>query len=838
MKKNKKILFAVLIVMLLAMAVAACGGGDKTVPTAAPDVIITKAPEATPTKAPEGTPTPESPITQEGDVWERIQEKGVMVVGTSADYPPFEYYNKDFEIDGFDIALINEIAEKLGVKTEIVDIAFDGLADALALGQIDVAIAAISITPEREAYVDFSQVYFVSEDAFIAKKGANLPPIKRVRDLATLRVGVQKGSIFEHWLEDRLINTNLMPETNLFIYGDIKQAYKDLQDGRVDVIVMDKPAAEQALNEGDFEIVASGLHRELYGIAMAKGQHDLRTKINQALTVLLRNHVVDKLAKEYLHIDPGEIVPVPTPTPAPAEPQPTPTPPQGCYDGMAYVSDLNYDDQNMHNPPVLNPGEAFQKGWRIKNTGTCTWDSSYFLDYVSGNTDGARMGGQPTAIQGQVAPGQTYDIYVNLVAPVKPGVYQGFWQMHDGNGEGFGERVYVGIRVPDQPTPTPFPTATPSADINFWTDNVNLTQGQCTVNHWRTQNVQAVYYYHDGQNWQNHGVAGTGDVQECPTASMNYYLRVVHRDGSVEQQAIRINVTPAVDAPHINYFAVDPPGQIALGQCVNLRWEVVGNVSQVNIYSNDRVLWQQAPFRGTLQDCPGAVGNYNYRVEASGPGGVSQANHLLTVTDQPTPTPAPTQVPQPIIYSFSVEPTNIAAGMCVTIGWNTGGATSYVRVLRNGQVILDGVGLQGSQQDCLNTPGQYAYELQASAPQGETATANVNVQVDPVQPTQSPPPDIKYLAVTSDGKTPISSIKLGECVYVTYDFSGDSLASVTLFRNDQPIDQGMTAPGSTYDCITDPSMTVNGMVIYKLKVDSEFGGSAVREAQLMVASPK
>jgi hypothetical protein len=107
-----------------------------------------------------------------------------------------------------------------------------------------------------------------------------------------------------------------------------------------------------------------------------------------------------------------------------------------------------------------------------------------------------------------------------------------------------------------------------------------------------------------------------------------------------------------------------------------------------------------------------------------------------------------------------------------------------------------------------------------------------------VQPTQAPPPQIAYLAITSDGKNPISSIMLGQCVYVTYDFSGDSLAAATLFRNNEPVSYDLTAPGSYYDCITDMNMTQNGLVIYKLKVDSEFGGSAVREAQLMVASPK
>ena len=729
---SRKLTWLLFVIFFVGL-VAGCAASEA-VPTIAPENIITPTQSSASASPPAATTTPSPHAggqpTPGNDVWARIQQRGRMVVGTSADYPPFEYYTEDFKIDGFDIALIKEVGQRLGVQVEVVDIAFDGLADALALDQIDVAIAAISITPAREEAFDFSQVYFVSEDAIVAKPGANLPPITRVEDLATLRVGVQKGSVFEDWLEDQLVKVGLMPETNLFIYGDVKQAIPDLEAGRVDVLIMDRPVAELAVQEKGVQLVASGLHRELYGIAMAKGMETLRTKINQTLSEMLRTHVIDDLVREYLHVDPGSLEPVPTPTPMPPQPLPTPTPPQGCFDGLAYVEDLSYDDQNMTNPPVLNPGEVFRKGWRVKNTGTCTWDSSYVLDFVFGNVEGARMGGQPTSIQGTVAPGQTYDIYVDLVAPVKAGIYQGFWQMHDNLGQAFGQRVYVGIRVPSQPTPTPYPTATPSPLVDFWTDQATLVQGQCTVNHWRTQNVQAVYYYHDGQNWQDHGVSGIGDVQECPSQSINYYLRVVHQDGSIEQRVLPISVTPAMDAPQINYFLVEPPGQIGLGQCVVLRWEVLGNVTNVNLLSNDRILWQGAPFRGSLQDCPASAGQYSYLVEAQGPGGISRTSHLTNVVDQPLPTPTPPPASQPIIYAFSVEPTNIAAGMCVTIGWQTGGSTSRVQVLRNNQVILDGVPLAGTQQDCISAAGMYEYVLRAIDPLGQAATATVNVQVD------------------------------------------------------------------------------------------------------------
>ena len=85
------------------------------------------------------------------DSWERVKAAGQMVVGTAADYPPFEYYVREGEIDGFDIALMDEIGRRLGVAIEYRDYAFDGLGRCLQLGQLDAAIAAISVTPERQA---------------------------------------------------------------------------------------------------------------------------------------------------------------------------------------------------------------------------------------------------------------------------------------------------------------------------------------------------------------------------------------------------------------------------------------------------------------------------------------------------------------------------------------------------------------------------------------------------------------------------------------------------------------------------------------------------------------
>ena len=128
-------------------------------------------------------------------------------------------------------------------------------------------------------------------------------------------------------------------------------------------------------------------------------------------------------------------------------PSAAPTPP-ACLNGLAWVAHLNLDDQNMMAPPVLQPGQAFTKGWRLRNAGTCLWSPDFTLTYRTGNTPAAQMGGSDLKIGKVVAPGETIDFSINLVAPSASGTYLGIWQMTDASGTPFGERIWVGVRVP------------------------------------------------------------------------------------------------------------------------------------------------------------------------------------------------------------------------------------------------------------------------------------------------------------------------------------------------------------------------------------------------------
>lgn len=688
------------------------------------------------------TPTPTAVVD---DSWTRVQAAGTLLVGTSADYPPFAYYTEEFQLDGLDIALIREIGRRLGVNVEIQDMAFEGLPGALQLRQIDVAIAALSITPERQETLDFSHVYFVSEDALLARQDQTFQ-ISSLNDVIGQRIGVQAGTIYEEWLQTSLVNNGLAPAGNLFVYERIDQAIGDLRENRIDLVALDAQPAQDAAAQGGVTIAARGLNRQLFAIAFPKGANALQTQINNVLLQMQNEGQLAALIAQYTGLDPDDVVPPPTSTPTPlpsATPvAPTATPPVPptavpCINGMRYVADLNLDDRNMTAPPLVAPGQAFQKGWRISNNGTCTWNSSYRLVYINGNVPEASMGGQPTPIQGMVTTSQAYDVYVNLIAPLQPGTYQGFWQMVDGQGRPFGDRIWVGIRVPAPATPTPPPTQTPSPNINFSADRTTILQGQCATLSWDVQNVRETYLYAEGEEWQFNPVPAAGTRTVCPQRTTIYSLRVVKFDNSVEVRQVTIYVNPAPNAPVIAQFVANP-AQITTGQCVIVQWDVRGEVSRVMITANNNLIWDAAPRSGSIQNCPSGPGSVTYAIQADGPGGSSRGQQFVNVASPATATPAPTQPPAaPIINVFNVTPAQIQTGQCVQISWSTSGGTSFVRLRRNGAVVLDNASFSGSAQDCINFAGSVIYRLEASNTAGNQAAEERTISVvnaPPVDP--------------------------------------------------------------------------------------------------------
>lgn len=723
----------IFILALVPFALVACREEPQATPTLAATGEPTAAGTAEPTA--EGATQPATGEAGEAiGAWATVQERGRLVVGTSADYPPFAFYTDEFELAGFDIALAQLLGEQLGIEVEFNDMAFDGLGGALQVGQIDAALAAISITDQRREFVDFSNLYFLSEGAALARTDDNIV-ITGLEDLAPHRVAVQSGTVYETWITESAINTGLLPPDNLLVYVASDKAVEDLRAGLVDVVIADSLPLELAARDESLAIVGRGLNRQRIAVAVANGS-TLLSPINEALFELQNNGELARLAETYLNLDQTELEPLPPPA---AEPEPeaaaASAAPAACIDAMTLIEHLSFDDDGMRSPPPVSPGTPFQKTWRILNNGTCPWTSGYVLTPVGGNVPQATMGGTATPIQGTVEPGQTYDVTVNLVAPLVPGVYQSFWTMRNPNGLLFGDRIWVGITVPAQPTPTPPPTATVSPTIAFTVDRSTIMAGECVVFSWNVTNSSAVFFHTQGQPADQNQVAPQGSQTECPQVTTFYDLRVVMLDGTTEIRSLRIDVQPSPDAPFFQSFTVTPSHQITAGQCVDVRWQITGDVTNIRVSRNETTLWNGAPVSGTSRDCP-PVGEAVYSIEATGPGGTSRALQNVTVlAATPGPgTPTPTTPPSgqlPVINSLVVNPNTIIAGTCLTVSWSVSGNVNRVQLRRDGVLVLDFAVFSGNVTDCLSITGTYVYRLDAANAQGESTFQQVSANVVP-----------------------------------------------------------------------------------------------------------
>jgi hypothetical protein len=489
---------------------------------------------------------------------------------------------------------------------------------------------------------------------------------------------------------------------------------------------MDHKPADNFARQGKAKLVGYGLNPQAFAIAVRKGS-SLLPEINRSLVEMVADGTAAHLIETYLRVPAAAVVPeapllAPTAVPTLAVP-PTPAP---CIDGMAWVADLTLDDKNMTAPPALQPGQQFSKGWRLRNAGTCEWSPDFSLTYRSGNTPAARMGGNNFKIGKTVAPGQTIDLSANLAAPQAPGVYQGFWQMANAGGRPFGERIWAGIRVPAPAVAAPPPTQTPAPGISFSVDRTTINAGECVNFNWNVTGVKAVYFYPQGQPYQNFGVQGQGGKTMCPTATTVYELRVERQDGSTEVRQIQINVNAVAGAPVIAEFRSTPEFDIAAGQCATFQWRVDGAVSRVALVRDGAPVWDYAPVAGSFNDCPPGSGQKNYELQAWGPGGFVKNQRSLLVRPAVTPPSQP-----PLINSFTANPPQFdAINNCTVLEWQiTGQGIAAVWLSRNGQRIA-GPDVTSGYQDCVSVSEEgnpQIYELKVDTESGGSTSEQLTV---------------------------------------------------------------------------------------------------------------
>jgi polar amino acid transport system substrate-binding protein len=564
-------------------------------------------------------------------VWSKITRSGKIVVGMSADYPPFAYVDENFTIQGYDLELITEVGRRLGYPLEIKNMAFDGLFSALRLNEIDLAVAAIPLNKARDAYVNFSIVYYVGEDAVLAHEDSTIQ-VSRFDDLGGYRIGVQRGSVYETWIREAFIVPGLMRPHYLVLFDTPVEAAEGLvQDPPiVELVMLDALQAEVAERAMDVSIIARNLNPQLYALAIPTHATILQARLGEVMMEMQSDGTLSALAKRHLNADSQQ----PLPTPDPAGFQQTP---EVCLDSMALEQDLNLADLNMTQPPQFGSNFTFQKGWRIRNTGTCTWDSDYVLTYVGSNPLNSPVGGNPVAIQGIVAAGQAYDIYVTLTTPLDAGRYQSFWMLRNSVGGYFGERIWAGFDVVAQTNSTPQPEA--PQIYNFVVSPPQIQEGGCVNVYWSYGGIELVMsrLFRNGELIL-FDMPVNGAYSDCPGGIGMVDYRLVIDSAAAGSVAVSryIEIVPAFQPtttpapsespPMIESFFVEP-GQIDQGQCVELSWVFsVTNLLEARLYRENLVIAENLGSPDSLVDCPQSSGRNEYRlvVESANSGSIER----------------------------------------------------------------------------------------------------------------------------------------------------------------------------------------------------------------------
>lgn len=227
---------------------------------------------------------------------DEIKNKGKIVLGTSADYPPYEFHkeiNGKDEIVGFDIEIAKEIAKDLGVELEIKDMKFEGLLAALVADNIDFIIAGMVPTQERMEAVDFSIPYYQAEQKMLIR-AEDKDKYKTPEDFKGKTVGAQISTIQEEIVLTR------MPDSEYKGLSKITDLVLELKNKKIEGIVLVAPVAEAYAKQNEDLIVPDISFGKEDGVAVAvnKGNTDLVDAINATLQRLMDEGKIDEFISE------------------------------------------------------------------------------------------------------------------------------------------------------------------------------------------------------------------------------------------------------------------------------------------------------------------------------------------------------------------------------------------------------------------------------------------------------------------------------------------------------------------------------------------------------------
>lgn len=264
MKKFLKYGLLALLVLAMTAALAGCGGSKP------------------------------APSQTQGQSQNTAQKK--LIVGSDTTFAPFEF-SENGKYVGFDVDLINALAKEAGYTVDFRSMSFDGLIPALQTGQIDAAISAMSIKPDRAKVVNFTDPYYASGLSIVVQ--AKNDTVKSFNDLKGKKIAVQSGTTGADMAKTITSNVTYFTNTD--------QALMDLKNGAVDAVINDDPVNRYFIEKQgnkDVKIVGQKLTSENYGIAVPKSKPQVLKDLNAALQKIKANGTYASIYKKWLGVEP------------------------------------------------------------------------------------------------------------------------------------------------------------------------------------------------------------------------------------------------------------------------------------------------------------------------------------------------------------------------------------------------------------------------------------------------------------------------------------------------------------------------------------------------------
>jgi len=234
----------------------------------------------------------------QADELAKLKDAGKMRIAMSGQYPPFSFTNEQNEVVGFDVAIGSAIADRLGVKPEIVTTPFDGIIAGLLAKKYDAVVASMTITPEREKAVDFVGPYYHAGRTVVVKDSS---PVQKLEELNGKTVGVTMGDAHEKWAKAQ-------GDLTVRTYKGLPEMLIDLDAGRLDALVMDSIPVMIAVKETGqkvriLETPNIDGAREALGIAIRKNNPELKAAMQKALDDMLADGTYEKISMEWIGSD-------------------------------------------------------------------------------------------------------------------------------------------------------------------------------------------------------------------------------------------------------------------------------------------------------------------------------------------------------------------------------------------------------------------------------------------------------------------------------------------------------------------------------------------------------